>query len=101
MLEQELSYYSQKLSEWLDEYRGRFVLVKDHELIGVFDTFEDGVTEGARRFGLSPFLVRRVQENTEEVKIPAFTLGVLNAPLEYPDTRPSTNAGGHDQPSTL
>lgn len=79
MLDTERQYYSENLARWLGQYPGKFVLVKGQELIGTFDTAEGALAEGARRFGLQPFLVRRVQEQQEEVSIPALTLGILRA----------------------
>ena len=58
---------------------GKFVLVKGHELLGVFDTAEVAIAEGARRFGAQSFLVRQVQSGDENVYIPALALGLLYA----------------------
>ena len=84
MLDTERQFYSDNLAKWLGQYPGKFVLVKDQELIGTFDTDEDALTEGARRFGLKPFLVRRVQERQEEVNVPALALGILRADTTRP-----------------
>jgi hypothetical protein len=78
MLDQEIKYYREHLGEWLTQYPQRFVLVKGNELVGTFDTQEQALTEGVRRFGLSSFLIRRVQEHQDEIRIPALTLGLLN-----------------------
>ncbi len=79
MLDTERQFYAENLAKWLSQYPGKFVLVNGQELIGTFDTAEDALTEGARRFGLKPFLVRRVQEQQEEISVPALTLGILRA----------------------
>lgn len=79
MLEQERQYFADNLADWLRSFPGKFVVVKGQELIGVFDTIEDALSEGARRFTLEPFLVRRVQETGDEINIPALTLGILRA----------------------
>ncbi len=79
MLAEERQFYDDHLQEWLRDYPGRFVLVRGKELIGVFDTPDDALAEGARRFGLSSFLVRRVEPVQQEIKVPALTLGLLNA----------------------
>lgn len=79
MLETERQFYSENLASWLTQYPGKYALVKGRELIGTFDTNEEALAEGARRFGLEPFLVRRVQEKQEDVSIPALTLGILRA----------------------
>jgi hypothetical protein len=79
MLEQELAFYEEHRTEWLTKHPGRFVLVNGRELIGVFDNQDDALSEGARRFGLASFLVRRVEEAEELVQVPALTLGLLHA----------------------
>ena len=79
MLETERQFYEENLEAWLRQYAGRFVLVKDRELVGVFDTVNDALAEGARRFGLQSFLVRRVEPAQQEARVPALTLGVLHA----------------------
>jgi hypothetical protein len=64
---------------------GKVVLVKDEELIGAFNTIEEALAEGARRFGLTPFLVREVTASEEKkVKIPALTLGLPRADSSRP-----------------
>ncbi|HCG03263.1 MAG TPA: hypothetical protein DEV93_22335 [Chloroflexi bacterium] len=78
-LARERACYASHLAEWLVTYPGRFVLVKGDELVGAFDTMEDALREGARRFGLQAFLVRRVVSEQEEVRVPALTLGLLTA----------------------
>jgi hypothetical protein len=79
MLETELAYYKAHKDEWLKSHRERFVLVKGEELVGTFDTYEQAIREGARRFGLANFLVRRVTEPEEPLSVPALTLGLLGA----------------------
>lgn len=79
MLDEELHYYDEHLDDWLNQFPGRFVLVKGNELVGTFDTEDEALAEGARRFGLSSFLVRCVDPVPPEVWIPGLTLGLLNA----------------------
>lgn len=77
MLEKERTFFQQHREEWLSKFPGKFVLVKGEELIGAFNTPDDALIEGARRFGLDSFLVRRVEQAEEDVYIPALTLGIL------------------------
>lgn len=79
MLEQELAFFDARLPEWLEKHRDRVALVKGDALIGFYDTDEIAIVEGARRFGLQPFLVRRVREAPEPVQAPALVLGLLRA----------------------
>ncbi len=79
MLEQERQFFEQHRAEWLTKFPGKYVLVKGEELIGTFDTVDDALTEGARRFGLESFLARRVEQGEKEINIPALALGILRA----------------------
>lgn len=79
MLEQERQFYSDSLAGWLSRYPGKFILVKERELVGAFDTIEEALATGARQFGMQPFLVRRVAPSEETVSIPALSLGILSA----------------------
>lgn len=92
MLEEERSFYEEKHREWLQHYAGKFALVKGRELVGVFDTSEAALAEGARRFGLTPFLVRPVLAVQEEIHIPALTLGLLRADLTHTSRGPSSDS---------
>ena len=79
MLEKELAYYQKNLEIWLKQYPGKFVLVKKEELVGVFGTNEEALSVGASQFGLSSFLIRRIEKKQEDIKLPALTLGLLYA----------------------
>ena len=85
MLEEERQYFSEDLAELTDQHLGKFVVIKDGELIGAFNTIEEALAEGAGRFGLRPFLVRQVTATEEkEIDIPALTLGILRADSSRP-----------------
>lgn len=80
MLEKERQVFSDKHAELVSQHRGQFVVIKDEEVVGAFNTIDEAPAEGARRFGLQPFLVRQVTESVNEaVDIPALTLGILRA----------------------
>ena len=87
MLEQERQFYTANLNDWLSRYPGKFVVITGQDLIGFYDTMEDALTEGARRVGLQPFLVRRVERKPDEISVPALTLGILSGDTTHPDWR--------------
>ena len=76
ILSEERQYFDESIAEWLTQYQGRVIVVKGRE---VFDTEEEALAAGARKFGLESFLMRRVQQRQDEVKAPALTLGLLSA----------------------
>lgn len=84
MLDHERRYFDEHLPEWLSRYPGKFVVIKNDEILGIFDSFDDALAEGARRLGLQSFLVRRIEPVQATVHIPALTLGLLNAGSERP-----------------
>jgi hypothetical protein len=79
MLEKERKFFDDNRAKWLQECPEKFALVKDEELIGMFDNQKDALIEGARRFGNQSFLVREVAESEDLIYIPALTLGILRA----------------------
>jgi hypothetical protein len=79
MLEMEIAFYEKNLEKWLTMYPGKFVLVKGMELVGVYDTNEQALATGASLFGLTSYLIRRVEKNKEDIRLPALTLGLLYA----------------------
>jgi hypothetical protein len=79
LLDLERKTFASKSVEWGRLYAGKFIVVKEDQLVGAFDTIEDALAAGASRFGLTPFLVRRLGEPVEMVSVPALTLGLLRA----------------------
>ena len=85
MLEIERKYFSEHRAELLSRHSGKIVVIKDDQLVGAFNTIEEALAEGARRFGLTSFLVREVSATEEkEINIPALTLGLLRADSSRP-----------------
>jgi hypothetical protein len=58
-LEKELETYQAELPKLLKE-QGKFAVVKDAQVAGVFDTYPDALKQGYERFGLEPFLVKQI-----------------------------------------
>lgn len=63
----------------LTKHNGKVALVKNEELIGVYDTTEAAYAEGIKRFGNVPLLIARIQAEESIVQIPSLQLGLLNA----------------------
>ena len=85
MLETERQYFAQNHTELIAKHLGKFVVIKGEELVGVFNTIEEALSEGARQFQLQPFLVREVTiKGPQDINIPALTLGLLRANSSRP-----------------
>jgi hypothetical protein len=84
MLEREIKYFEEHRDELLAKHRHQFVLIKGDQLIDAFQTIEQALSEGTRRFGLDSYLVRQVEESEQPITIPALTLGILGANTPHP-----------------
>jgi hypothetical protein len=40
---------------------GKYALIRGEELLGVFGTYEDALTDGYKTLGLDPFLVKKIE----------------------------------------
>jgi len=74
-LEREVETYKRKLPE-LKEQEGKFALIHEDEVVGVFDTYEDALAVGYKQFNLTPFLVKQIQ-TIEQVQ---FVTRLLDSP---------------------
>jgi hypothetical protein len=79
VLETELKFFDENKAEWAKIHPDKFVLIKGKELINVFDTADAAVVEGAKQFGSTSFLVKKVNQTEEKVFIPSLSLGLIYA----------------------
>jgi hypothetical protein len=59
-LEKEMQTYERELPNLLQQ-EGKFALIHGVEVGGVYDTYEDALKAGYEKYGLGPFLVKRIQ----------------------------------------
>jgi hypothetical protein len=62
LLKEELQTYEAKKSELVAKSKGKFVLIKDNQVVDVFETQGDAIRQGYERFGNVPFLVKQIVE---------------------------------------
>jgi hypothetical protein len=62
MLSKELETYEANKSELIGKSKGKYVLIKDDQVIDVFDTKSDAIRQGYERFGNVPFFVKQIIE---------------------------------------
>ena len=60
VLDRELKTYEDHKDDLVGRAAGKFVLIKDGDILGVFDTQADAVREGYSRLGNVPFLVKEI-----------------------------------------
>lgn len=59
-LQRELETFRARLPELMDKDAGRFVLIHGEDVAGIWTDKEKALAEGYRRFGLEPFLVKKI-----------------------------------------
>ena len=59
-LRAEIAAYQQQVEDLQKHHAGKFVIFRDGELQGVFDTFDAAGREAIRLFGDGPYLIRQV-----------------------------------------
>ena len=60
LLATELRTYEELRSSLEQNHMGKFVVIRDGKLIGVWDTLDSAAKEAVVRFGRGPYLIRQV-----------------------------------------
>ena len=63
-LENELQYYRLHLVDMLgvnDINEGKYAVIKENAFQGAFDSYEEALEAGYGRYGLVPFLVKKIE----------------------------------------
>lgn len=59
-LDQEIAAYNGMSAELEAHHMGKWVLVRDLKLVGIYESFESAAEEAVKRFGRGPYLIRQV-----------------------------------------
>ena len=60
-LRDEFDFYLANQDEMVKQYNGKFVVIKDRKVIGVFDDQADAVLDTQKKHDLGTFLVQKVE----------------------------------------
>ena len=64
MLETEFRYFEDHEEELIEQYKGRFVIIRGEEVVGVFDGQEDAHKDALGRFEKGTYLIRQCSKNS-------------------------------------
>jgi hypothetical protein len=59
-IEQEVAAYAEMQAELESKHMGKWVLIREGQLISICDSFEAAAEDAVRRFGRGPYLIRQV-----------------------------------------
>ena len=64
-LENEFRFYLENQSELVKKYNGKYIVIKNKEIIGVFDSEIDAVEKTSEHHELGTFLVQKCEPGKE------------------------------------
>lgn len=64
-LEQEFEYYLAHQDELVDEYSGKFIVIKGTEVLGAYDSELEAVEKTSKKHDLGTFLVQKCEPGSE------------------------------------
>ncbi len=79
MLETELAFFELHRAQWVRVHPGKYALIKGEQLEGMYDSSGNAYTEGVKRWGNVPFLIKEVLPEDRVEQSPALTHGLINA----------------------
>ncbi|MDO9334589.1 MAG: hypothetical protein Q7T57_08735 [Dehalococcoidales bacterium] len=64
-LKKEFQYYIEHQKELVQKYNGKCIVIKDHQVIGVFDSELEAVKKTSEKYELGTFLVQKCEPGKE------------------------------------
>ena len=66
VLQREFDYYLDHQNEFVKTFSGRYLLIRNEQIIGDYDSLIEAVYAGEERFALGTFLVQRCSLGPED-----------------------------------
>lgn len=64
-LEKEFNYYLEHQKELVSKYNGKFIVIKNHQVIGTFDSELEAIKKTAVKHELGTFLVQKCESGSQ------------------------------------
>ena len=64
-LEKEFKYYLEKQEELVKKYNGKVLVIKNCEVIGVYNSEQEALAETTKQYELGTFLVQKCEPGAE------------------------------------
>ena len=71
-LKEEIAAYESMCNDLEIEHSGKWVIIHNKELAGIYDSFELAAEDAVKRFGRGPYLIRKV--GAPPITLPASVL---------------------------
>jgi hypothetical protein len=64
-LEKEFNYFLNNLDELVEKYKGKYIAIKDENVLGAYDTMEQAISETNKMYELGTFLIQKCESGEE------------------------------------
>ncbi len=81
VLNAEQAFYKESRDKLLKEHPGKWALIVERKLLGVFDSPDTAYAEGLKAVGNVPMLVIQILPEQPTLRIPALQFGLVSARL--------------------
>lgn len=82
LLVDELAAYERMKDMLLRKYEGKVVVIRNGEVIGVYDSEEEAFKSVVEKYGPVPVLIKRVVRKEEPEHLPSYTYGLLSVVID-------------------
>lgn len=65
MLKEEFEYYLANQEEFVKQYEGKFLVIKDRKIVGVYNSEIEAYTDSVEKYELGTFLIQECQPGSE------------------------------------
>jgi len=76
VLDEETKTYQEHKQELLSKAKGKYVLIKGKEIVGIYESEKDAIKIGIDKFGNVAFLVKRIEEIDQNQNYTSFLIKV-------------------------
>ena len=59
MLEKEFKYYKDHQNELIEKYNDKFIVIRDEQIVGIYDTELEAYSTSKKEFEVGTFLIQR------------------------------------------
>lgn len=64
-LKEDFQYYIDNQADLLSKYEGKFIVIKDKEVVGAYDSEIEAYEESQKQYELGTFLIQKVSSGPE------------------------------------
>lgn len=68
-LKKEFEWYLENQSELVEKYDGKFIVIKDHEVIGEFENFNQAMDETTKNHEKGTFIIQKCSAGEDDYTV--------------------------------